>query len=117
MAKVTGIVYVKIDGELMRSKEGAKLMMGGYERTPSVGHGLYGYSEKFVPATIEFTMAHVGGDDLLGLQAKVDSSLLFETDTGDTFVVNNAFATKPLELTGGEGDVAMEYAGQPAELV
>jgi len=116
MAQVTGIVYVKVDGELQRSKEGAKLTLGGKERTAQVGHSVYGYSEKVVPSMVEFVLAHVGGDDLIGLQNKVDSTIEFETDTGDTYVVANAFSTKPAEITGGEGDVAMEFQGDPAEL-
>ncbi len=116
MAQVTGIVFVKIDGELQRSKEGAKLILGGKERTAQTGYKVYGFSEKVVPATVEFTLAHVGGDDLEGLQNKVDSTIEFETDTGDTYLVANAFSTKPAELTGGEGDVALEYMGDPAEL-
>jgi hypothetical protein len=116
MAQVTGIVYLKIDGALQRSKEGAKLSLGGKERTPQVGHSVYGYSEKVVPATLEFTLAHVGGDDLIGLSNKIESTLEFETDTGDIYMVRNAFCTKPAEITGGEGDVSFEFAGDPAEL-
>lgn len=117
MAQITGIVYVKVDGALQRSKEGAKIMLGGKERTAQVGHKVYGYAEKVVPATVEFTLAHVGGDDLIALQNKVDSNLEFITDTGDTFLVANAFSTKPAELTGGEGDAAFEFQGDAAEVV
>ena len=116
MAQVTGIVFVKVNGALLRSKEGAKLMLGGKERTAQVGHKLYGYSEKVVPATVEFTLAHVVADDLEGLQDTVDGTVEFETDTGDNYIVANAFSTKPAELTGGEGDVALEFQGDPAEL-
>ena len=117
MAQVTGIVFIKVNGALQRSKEGAKLMLGGKERTPAVGHKLYGYSEKYVAATVEFTTAHVGGDDLQGLQDTVDGTLEFETDTGDTYMIANAFATKPAELSDGEGDVVWEFTGDAAELV
>ena len=91
-------------------------MLGGRERTAQVGHKVYGFSEKVVPSTVEFTLAHVGQDDLEGLADKTDATIEFETDTGDTYLVANAFSTKPPELTAGEGDVAMEYQGDPAEL-
>lgn len=116
MGQVTGIVRVKVDGELQRSKEGAKLNFGGKERTMQTGHSVYGPSEKIVPSVLSFTLAHMGGDDLLGLAAKLDSTLEFETDTGDTYIVSKACCTKPPELTGGEGDVTFEFSGQPAEL-
>lgn len=117
MAQVTGIVTVKIDGLITRSKEGAVLNLGGKERTAIISNGrVVGFAEKGVPAMVTFTLAHVGGDDLVGLQNKVDATIEFETDTGDTYIVRNAFATKPFELTGGEGDVACEFAGPAAEL-
>ena len=115
MAHITGIVYVKVDGELQSSLEGAKLTLGGKERTEVVGHSLYGYTDKYVPAVVTFEIGHVGGDDIIGLQNKVDSTLEFETDTGDTYVIRNAFATKPAELSGGDGKVALEFKGAAAE--
>jgi len=117
MAQVTGIVYVKVDGELFRSKEGAKLSLGGKERSAQVGHSVYGYAEKVVPASLEFSIAHVGGDDLIGIQNKIDSTLEFETDTGDTYMVKDAFCTNPSELSGGEGEATFKFEGRPAELV
>lgn len=118
MAQITGIVFIKIDGALQQSKEGSgKLILGGKERTPVVGHKVYGYSEKVIPSTVEFTLAHTAGYDLQGVQDKVDSTIEFATDTGDTYLVRNAFATKPAELSEGEGEVALEFMGDPAELV
>lgn len=116
MAQVTGIVFVKIDGELVRSKEGAKLTLGGKERTAQVGHSVYGFSERVVPSQVEFTIAHTAGFDLIGTQDKINSTLEFETDTGDIYIVRDAFATRPADLTGGEGDATFEFQGQPAEL-
>jgi len=115
MAQVTGIVKVYVNGTMQRSKEGAKLMLGGKERTAQTGHSVYGYSEKVVPATVEFTLAHTADTDLPALNKLVDATVKFETDTGISYLVNNAFTTKPPELTGGEGDVAMEMQGDPAE--
>lgn len=117
MAQITGVVIVKVDGAIQRSKEGAKIMLGGKERTPIVGHNVYGFSEKVVAATLEFTLAHTATDDLVDLQNKIDSTLEFETDTGKTYMIANAFSTKPAELTGGEGDVSFAFAGNPAEEV
>lgn len=117
MSQITGIVRLKIDGELQRSKDGAKLGLGGKERTPITGHSLYGYSEKVVPATVEFVLAHTAGLDLRGISDKVESTLEFETDTGDTYLVRNAFCTNPAELEGGEGNTPLKFAGDPAELI
>ncbi len=114
MAQVTGIVKVFVNGTLQRSKEGAKLIMGGKERTPQVGHSVYGYAEKVVPATVEFTLAHTADADLPELNDLVDATVRFETDIGQIFRIDNAFTSKPVEVTGGEGDVAVEMMGDPA---
>ena len=115
MAQVTGIVFVKVNGSLQRSKEGAKLMLGGKERTEQTGHSVYGYSEKVVPAEVEFTLAHTSDDDLIALRDITDGTINFETDSGQVFVVGGAFLASPPELTGGEGDVALTFKGNPAE--
>lgn len=115
MAQVTGIVKVFVNGTLQRSKEGAKLVTGGKERTAAVGYSVYGFSEKVVPASVEYTLAHTADADIIALNDLVDATLRFETDIGKTFLVNNAFVTKPVELTGGEGEVAVEMMGDPAQ--
>jgi hypothetical protein len=114
MAQVTGIVKVYVNGSLQRSKEGAKLILGGKERTAHTGHSVYGYSEKVVPAQLEFTLADMADTDLVELSNLVDATAKFETDTGKSYLIANAFTTKPAELTGGEGDVPMEMQGDPA---
>lgn len=114
MAQVTGIVKITVNGTLQRSKEGAKLMTGGFERTPQVGYAVYGFAKKVVAATVEFTLAHTADSDILALNEMEDATVIFECDTGVRFRVDNAFVTKPVELTGGEGDVAVEMAGDAA---
>ena len=116
MSQLTGIVFVKIDGELQRSKEGAKLTLGGKARTLQVGHSVYGHTEKIEPSKVEFVITHKGGDDLIGLQNKIDALIEFETDTGDIYICRDMVSIKSAELTGGEGEVAFEYQGKPAEL-
>lgn len=117
MSKVTGIVTIKVDSVLVRSEEGAELDLGGFERTSRMGHSRYGASEKAVPSKVKFTTAHVGGDDLIGMQKITEGTIEFETDTGDTYLVANATCMKPAVLTGGEGKVAWEFEGDAAEKV
>jgi hypothetical protein len=113
---VTGTVIIRLDGTSIRSKAGAKLNMGGEERVPVYADGvLIGFSAKPMAAVVTATLAHTSTSDLAALRDTTDSSLLFETDTGVRFSIRGAFLTKPPELTGGEGDVAVEFTGQPAQ--
>ena len=116
MGQLTGIVTVKLNGALQRSKEGAKLMIGGKERTMQTGYKVYGYTEKVVPSECEFTVVHAAGDNMRETSDLVDITLEFETDTGDTWIVGNASCTNPAEITGGDGEVNYKFAGDPAEL-
>jgi len=115
MGQVTGIVKIYVNGTLQRSKEGAKLVFGGKERTPQVGHSVYGFSEKVVASQLEYTLAHLSDDDLIALNDTTEAEVKFETDTGISFLVTNAFTSKPIELTSGEGEVSVEMMGDPAE--
>ncbi len=111
---VTGIIRLKINGTLRRSKADAKLMTGGVNRTPQVGHSLFGFSEEVQPAEIEATLSHMSDTDLLALNALRDATVEFITDTGVTFLITGATLTEPTTLTGGDGDVDLKMSGNPA---
>jgi hypothetical protein len=115
MAQVTGICYVKVNGSVLRTKEGATLDLGGKARTPVVGHEVYGYAEKVQPAVLEAKLAHTADTDLTDIKDWVDATLIFETDTGKQFIVANAFTTDTVKLSAGEGDIDLKMAGAPAE--
>jgi len=114
MAKVTGIVKVFVNGTLQRSKAGAKLITGGKERVAQTGYGVYGYAAKVVPAQLEYTLARTADADIPALNDLVDATVRFEEDIGVTWLITNAFTTKPVEITAGEGDAAVEMQGDPA---
>ncbi len=114
MAQISGVIKLYLNGSLQRSKEGAKLTLGGKERTAQVGHSVYGYSEKVMPSQIEFTLAHTADVDLIEMNELTDATVKFETDTGLSYLINNAFTSKSIDITGGEGDVTVEMQGDPA---
>lgn len=115
MPQVTGVVFVFINGEIQRSKEGSKLNTGGWERTAHMtGPIFHGHSKKPVPATIEYTGSHMADTDLEALNNLEDATVRFETDTGTVYIVTKAATTKPTELTGGEGEFSVEISGAPA---
>jgi len=113
--QVTGIAYVSVNGAMLRSKEGAKLKVGGMERVAVVSNGkVIGYTEKAVPAEIDCTVAHTADTDLLAMSKFKDATVTFETDTGKTYTIPKAFTTEPCELSGGSGDVSLKMQGQAA---
>lgn len=115
--KVSGTVVLRITSlGSLRSKDGAKLKLGGKQRTPVIADGqLIGYAEKTVPAEIEATLVLTANTPLDALNNITDDVALFETDAGVVYTVRGVFSTEPPEITGGEGEVAVKYAGQPAQ--
>lgn len=116
MAQVTGRVYIKVNGKLLRSKDGAKLSnIGAVERTPVIGHEVYGYVEKTVAPSIECTLADTADLKLKEIHAIVNATCTFETDTGKIYILREAWTESALSLTGGEGEVECKFTGVACE--
>lgn len=115
MAQLTGIAFIKVDGVMLQTKPGAKLKLGGKKREPKIGHKVYGYTETTEQAELDCTAYHSAAMDVEALRNATASVILFETDTGVTFQISNAFLLETLELTDGEGEISMKFAGDPAE--
>ena len=114
-SKVLGTAIVRLDGTSLRSKPGASIDIGGFERTEDVADGgVIGYTEKPVPSVITATLAHVSSTKYAALRDAVDVSLVFECDNGKRYTVQGGFLTKPPKITGDGGGVEVEFKGQPA---
>jgi hypothetical protein len=112
---VTGTVVVRVDGKSIRSKAGAKLQTGGFERTAQYADGLLiGFSQKPIAAMITCSVVDTSAANITDFNNITDSVVLFECDSGAVYTVRGAFLTKPAELSDGEGECALEFCGQPA---
>lgn len=115
MAQFTGTCVVRMDGLSLQSKDKAKIEIGGFERTAVyTDHSFAGFVEKPICSKVTFTAAHSATLDLIAIRNAKNVSIEFETDGGVAFLVANAFCVKPPELTGGDGDVAIEFMGKEA---
>lgn len=119
MSQRLGKAFIKVNGQLLESMPGAKLNVGGFKRTPVIGaNGVLGYSEEPVQAQVECEIAVSGQTKIMDIAKFKGETITFECDTGQTFVVKDAFLTEPPELTAGEGGkVPLKFAGQPADPV
>lgn len=116
--QLTGRAFIKLNGNLLRSKEGAKLNLGGVNRPPVTGDtGVHGYTERPVAPWIECTISHGADTNLQELADFRDGSVSFETDTGKSYVLREAWCENPPELTTGEGEVTLRFSGMSAEEV
>jgi hypothetical protein len=116
MAQLTGIVYIKVNSELLQSLPGATLDVGGFERAAVKGYALYGFTEQFKEAMVSCTIAHGANTDLVAMRGWSDVTITFECDSGPTYTVARAFLTKPPVLTAGaDSNVALEFIGEVAD--
>lgn len=107
--QVTGRVFIMVDGVRLASKEGAKLNLGGVSRTGVAGDsGVHGFSEKTEIPFVECAISHKGDTDLEAIAAFNDETVIFQTDTGQTYTLRNAWLAKPPELTKGEVQLHFE---------
>jgi hypothetical protein len=110
--KATGRVKVKIDGELLRSKPGASIQIGGVKRTPVPLDVGFDHKEEPVPAEVKCTLSHVGATDLRAIRAFENGTVTYETDNGPVYTVPNAYCADMGELKDGEVEVT--FGGDPA---
>jgi hypothetical protein len=117
MAQVFGKAFISANGKRLRSMAGAKLDLGGFERQVVKGSAqVHGHSETVKEATVECEIALARGDKLEDIRNLTDATITFECDSGQTYVIRDAFLTDTLSMSEGEGGkIPVKFAGQPAE--
>ena len=116
MAQQTGRAFITAAGKRLASKPGAKMNMGGVERTAVIlDGGVAGFQETVVAPYVECVVSHDADTSLTGITAIKDATVLFETDTKRSYVLRNAWSAKPMELD--KGDVSVRFEGMSCEEV
>lgn len=107
--KITGRAIIHVDGERLQTENGATLNPGGSNRTSMVGGGeVHGFQEEDVAPSMECSVRHKKGVSLRQLSDITDATVLFETDTGEQYILRDAFTTEPASLNAGDGTVALK---------
>ena len=108
MTQVTGRVFVSLNGQRIRSKEGASLETGGVEREAALSDaGVDGYMEKITAPKVDCKINHTDVTSMTDIQSFKDGTLTFETDTGRIYTLRDAWCAKPPKLEKGE--VTLEF--------
>ena len=115
--QITGRAFIKSNGTLLRSMAGAKLRLGNIERsTVKADTGVVGYTEAPGEPGVDCTLSHAADTSMEALAAIKDASITFETDTGKTYILRNAWLANGLELTANEnGDLPLVFNGLTCE--
>ncbi len=107
--KVTGRIFIALNGQRIRSKEGASLDVGGLKRnTQSSDAGVDGYSEEVAAPRVECKINDTAEISVEDLRHFRDGTIVFETDTGKPYTLTNAWICEPPKLTKGEWELKFE---------
>ena len=114
-----GRATIKVDGNTLETLPGATLDIGGSMRNTVVGADrVLGYSEAPAPAELECRISLGKGITLEDLRNVTAATIQFEADTGQTYIMRNAWLAEPPKITqGDDGPVDLKFASGPAEEV
>lgn len=115
MPKITGVVRITINGELLESLPEAELDLGGDANESVTGHRRYGHRSKVMPSKLTCTIVWKAGSPIKDLRELVDGTGVFESDVGEAYTVDNLTIMNPPVLKGGSGEVPLEFEGDPAK--
>lgn len=119
MSQRFGKAFIKLGSDLLESMPGAKLDLGGVTRSPVNGSNKHlGFSEAVKEGMLECEIS-VGKDTKIEELAKTtNATVIFECDTGQKYMVREAFLTEPPVMTEGDGGkTSLKFAGHPAERI
>lgn len=95
------------------TKEGATINFGNVKRDPVFGdEGVLGYSEAFDTApSIKVTIVHSVTTDEDALKNFSGENLTYNTNSGKSYTLMNAWTAAPLELSVKDGQLEILFYG------
>ncbi|WP_299733988.1 phage tail tube protein [uncultured Endozoicomonas sp.] len=112
MSKITGKAVIRVDGQELRSLDGATLNVGGVTREAKQGSSkIWGYTEKPTAPEMSCKVAHTADTDLIALGNITNATIDFETDTGDRYIIVDGWVVDPPSLDSSSGDVDLKFSG------
>lgn len=108
-------ITVKKSGTVIRTLPGGKFTLGGVERTAVVHEdGTVGYTEEYKETLLEVDTSLTKGDKASALDF-VDATVSVEVDTGQRYVMRNAFTLGRVEI--GDGKTPLKVSCETCEEV
>lgn len=119
MSKMHGRATIRIDGQVFESDDDATLIPGGLQNSGGMVGSKFFYSQTNTASEVKMKIPVTKESDLRAFQELAEVEIMFESDTGLTYLQRNAVQTGRIELQGGEGNgkVELTFNGEPAEKV
>ncbi|PHM49347.1 phage tail tube protein [Xenorhabdus miraniensis] len=104
----TGIAYIHLNGKELPTKDGATLTPGGFSRDPVIGARVYGWQQTPKEARLSCVIPQGPGVSLFSIKNAIDTTISFECDTGEKFMLANAWCDGNTSLTS-KGEISAEF--------
>lgn len=119
MTQVLGIIDIVWRGQNIPIEKGAKFKPGGLINNPVVYGRRVGRAQEFVGSEVEAVTTVERGQKFKERYGVGEGELQVQCDTGQIYVISDAFLIEQREMTGGEGGkVPLKWSGgEPEEIV
>jgi hypothetical protein len=114
--RVLGQARIKYDGTTLDTDGEATLDIGGTTREAVTGDYEAGaFREATAPSKLECSILLKSGVRLTDLRRIDNATVTFEADTGQTYIIRNAYVAEAITLSGSDGKAKLVFQGPPAE--
>lgn len=114
--QVVGQAKIKVDGDTLETKSGATLELGGPVRTAQRGDYQAGaFSEETAESKLTCTLLVKGRTRITSLRDIDNATVTFEADTGQVFIIRNAYLADNISLAAAGEGASVVFQGPPAE--
>ncbi len=110
---LTGIVNIKVDGELLLTRDATLANITGFERTTQMGNTVHGATRKVVAPKVECTRSHDDSDIIERIADREDLALAFICDSGVTYNIDPAWLVNSPGIEA-EGAQKLTFEGKKA---
>lgn len=115
MAQYFGRAVITADGMTLDTMPGAKLELGGVVRKEKTTDHRTGFVEELKPGRVECEVGFSSETDAEKYRSLVNATVLFSCDTGQKYMVKEAFVEDGVKLEGKDGKMSLKLTGQAAE--
>lgn len=110
MSQVFGRATITVNGQVINSKPGASFDPGGVTRSTQTSDQQSDYAESLRPAKVMCEINFNEGVSAADLSDVSGATVQFIADTGQNYVLSNAWRVGELEVSGGDnGGARLEF--------
>lgn len=114
--QVIGQARIRVDADTLETKSGATLELGGPVRTAQRGDYQAGaFSAEETESKLTCTILVKRNVRITDFRNIDNATITFQADTGQTYIIRNAYVADGISLTTGGDGAALVFQGPPAE--